>query len=140
MGKIVKLNFPQLINHPWLVVWVKNKIYNFRTGTNNGSLNLNESIINSKFLVLHGDNELITSKIYQIMEGGIKIYSKSDMIKKNYPKPNGELYLIFEIEKEVSNEFDNIKIDLRKIPDFKNNRSSAKPYLISLTQLLKQKI
>lgn len=121
--------------------WIlKNKKYNFRTGTNNGSLNLNESIINAKFLILHGENELITNKIYRITENGIKIYSKSDMIKKNYPKPNGELYLIFEIEKEVSNDFDYINIDLRKIPDFKNNRNSAKPYFISLTQLLKQKI
>jgi predicted component of viral defense system (DUF524 family) len=119
---------------------IKNKNYNFRTGTNKGSLNLNESIVNAKYLILHGEKELISSKIYQLSESGIKIYSKHDMIKKEYPNPNGELYIIFEIEKDVSNEFNNIQIDLRKIPDFKSNRNSAKPYIISLTQLLKQKI
>lgn len=119
---------------------IKNKNYNFRTGTNKGSLNLNESIVNAKYLILHGEKELISSKIYQLSESGIKIYSKHDMIKKKYPNPNGELYIIFEIEKDVSNEFNNIQIDLRKIPDFKSNRNSAKPYIISLTQLLKQKI
>jgi hypothetical protein len=119
---------------------IKNKNYNFRTGTNKGSLNLNESIINAKYLILHGEKELVSDKIYQLSETGIKIFSKLDMIKKEYPNPNGELYLIFEIEKDVSNEFNNIQIDLRKIPDFKSNRNSAKPYIISLTQLLKQKI
>lgn len=121
--------------------WIlKNKYYNFRTGINKGSLNLNDSIINAKYLILHGEKELISSKIYQLSESGIKIYSKNDMIKKDYPKPNGELYLMFKIENDVSNEFNNIQIDLRKIPDFKSNRNSAKPYIISLTQLLKQKI
>jgi predicted component of viral defense system (DUF524 family) len=120
--------------------WIKeNNKYNFRTGTNIGSLNLNESIVNAKYLILHGENELVTDKIFQLSEAGIKIYSKNDMVNKKYPNPKGDLYIIFDMEKEVSTEFNNIKIDLRKIPDFKSHRSSAKPYLITLTQLLKCK-
>lgn len=116
--------------------WILNKnLYNFRTGTNKGSLNLNEKIINAKYLLLHGSNELNSNKIYQLSDNGVKIFSKEDMIRMNYDNPKGELYIIFEIEKEASNEFNNFKFKINKIPNFQSFRNSAKPYIISLKEL-----
>ena len=155
---ILKESFPEYVNGSKLIPnetfvligyckskeqleWIlKNNKYNFRTGTDRGSLNLNDLAVNAKYLILHGENEIITRKIFQLSNDGLKIYSKSDMVKKGYPNPKSELYLIYEIEKDVSEEFNNIEINLRKILDFKSNRDSGKPHLISLTQLLKQKI
>jgi predicted component of viral defense system (DUF524 family) len=64
--------------------WIlKNKLYNFRTGTDKGSLPLTNENINAKYLVLHGKNELITTKIFQFKSIGPKILSQNDLIKKD---------------------------------------------------------
>lgn len=120
--------------------WInKEGLYNFRTGTNNGSIPLNSENINAKYLVLHGENELNTNKIYQLSTEGPKIFSKKDMESKNYPNPLGELYLIYKIIKDVSSDFNNIEFNLREIPNFKTGRQSSKPFTTSLTTLLKSK-
>jgi predicted component of viral defense system (DUF524 family) len=120
--------------------WIlKNNKYNFRTGTNNGSLPLNNENTNAKYLVLHGENELNTRKIYELCSEGPKIFSKKDLENKKYPNPTGELYLVYTIVKDVSFDFKNIEFDLHKIPDFKPNRSSAKPLTSTLKNLLMAK-
>ena len=118
--------------------WIlEEQLYNFRTGLGMGSKNLNEQDVNAKYLVLHGKNELETSKIYSLNTNGVKIFSKQDLIKLNYPTtPNGEAYIMYKIEDDVSNMFNNLKWDLRKIDKFETNRQSAKPYTITLTELM----
>jgi len=121
--------------------WIlKNKLYNFRTGTNKGSLPLSNENINAKYLILHGSDELITNKIFQLNSSGPKILSQNNLIQKGYPNPKGELYLVYEIEKEVSQDFQNISIDVRNLSKFESHRNSAKPFTASLTEILKAKI
>lgn len=121
--------------------WIlKNKLYNFRTGTDKGSLLLTNEIVNAKYLILHGSNELITNKIFQLKTVGSKILSQNDLLKKKYPNPKGELYLVYELEKDVSSEFKNLFIDVRKLPKFESHRNSAKPITSTLTEVLKAKI
>src|SRR5690554_169619 len=121
--------------------WIlKNNLYNFRTGTDKGSLSLSNENVNAKYLILHGSGELNTNKIYQLKTSGPKIYSQTDLIRKEYPQPKGELYLVYEIEKEVSEDFQNISIDIRKLAKFESHRSSAKPFSVTLTEILKAKI
>lgn len=120
--------------------WIlKNNLYNFRTGTDKGSLPLSKDNIRAKFLILHGVDELITNRIFQLNTFGPKILSQNDLIKKGYPSPKGELYLVYKIEKEVSSDFSNMSIDIRKLPHFESNRNSAKPICVSLTEILKAK-
>jgi predicted component of viral defense system (DUF524 family) len=120
--------------------WIlKNNLYNFRTGTNKGSLPLSNENINAKYLILHGEDELITNRILKLKTTGPKILSQKNLISKGYPNPSGELYLVYEIEKDVSGDFKNISIDLRNISKFESNRNSAKPLSISLTEILKAK-
>ena len=45
-----------------------------------------------------------------------------------------------DIEKDVAEEFNNIKIDLRNLPKFQNYRNSSKPFTYNLTELLRAKL
>jgi len=119
--------------------WISdNSIYNFRTGFGSGSLGLSEKELGAKFIVLHGDNNSKTKEIYKLKEIGPKIYSKQNLIDKQYPtEPNGDLYIMFEIEKEMSEEFGNSEFDLTKLVNFKNFRQSSKPITVTLSKLLK---
>jgi hypothetical protein len=121
--------------------WIlHNNLYNFRTGTDKGSLKLTNEIINAKFLILHGHDELITNKIYKLKSTGAKIMSQKDLINKGYPNPSGEFYIVYDLEQEVSNEFKNIEIDIKKLDNFESFRNSAKPFSATLTQVLKAKL
>jgi hypothetical protein len=120
--------------------WIlKNNLYNFRTGTDKGSLPLSYENINAKYLILHGKDELITNRIFQLKNTGPKILSQNNLIKKGYPNPKGELYLVYEIENEVSDDFQNISIDVRNLSKYESHRNSAKPFTASLTEILKAK-
>lgn len=121
--------------------WILDKsLYNFRTGTDKGSLPLGKQEMGATFLVLHGSKETVVNKIYKLKEIGPKIYSKQDLIKKKYPTtPSGELYIMYEIEKEMSLEFKNQKWDLKKIDNYKSFWNSANPITVSLKQLFNAK-
>ena len=118
---------------------IKNNLYNFRTGTNKGSLPLGVKEVSAKYLVLHGESKTTTNKIFKLNEEGPKIFSKDDMIKSGYKDPSGDLYIIYKIENEVSNEFGNLDFDLKELQNFKSFRNSPNPITVSLTELLKAK-
>lgn len=121
--------------------WIlKNNLYNFRTGTDKGSLPLSNENVNAKYLILHSSDELITNKIFQLKTSGPKILSQNNLVKKDYPNPSGELYLVYEIENDASEDFQNILIDIRNLSKFETHRNSAKPFSVTLTEILKAKI
>lgn len=121
--------------------WILSKnLYNLRTGTDMGSLSLSGDNVNAKYLILHGKNELITNRIFELKTLGPKIYSGNDLISKGYPDPKGGLYIVYEIARDVSEEFGNISIDLKKLSNFETNRKSAVPFSATLTEVLRAKV
>ncbi len=124
--------------------WVldsKNRKYNFRTGIKKGSYPITENEVKAKYLVLHGPNETTTSKIYELDNNGVLIYSKQNLIDKGYPStPSSDLYLMYGIKEEVSLKFNQVKFNLTELDNFKNFRSSPIPITISLTELLDEKV
>jgi len=124
--------------------WVlnpKNNKYNFRTGIKKGSFPITENEVRAKYLVLHGPDETTTSKIYELDNNGILIYSKQNLIDKGYPStPSSDLYLMYGIKEEVSLKFNQVKFNLTELDNFKNFRSSPIPITISLTELLDEKV
>ena len=120
--------------------WIlKHNLYNFRTGTDRGSLSLSEMRLNAKYLILHGKNELETDKIFKLTAKGPRIFSRNDLLKNGYPEPKGELYVVFQLERDASEDFEKIRIDLRELPQFMTYRNSAKPFSATLSEVLKSK-
>lgn len=118
--------------------WIrKNKLYNFRTGTDSGSLPLGAKQANAKYLLLHGPGETISTRLCKLRDAGPRIFSKEDLIKKNYPKPKGILYLVYRIDLKVEPEFENQRWDITKLTGYKPNRASSVPFVVSLSELTK---
>ena len=121
--------------------WILKNKYNFRTGFGKGSLPIGLKEIKAQYILLHGPNETITSRIFKLDEKGIFIYSAKDLIEKKYPmKPSGEVYLMFGIEEDATEQFKKAKFDLKRLKNFSNFRNSSKPITISLSDLMKAKV
>lgn len=119
--------------------WIlKNSLYNFRTGTDRGSLPLGLKETSAKYLLLHSHGENSSaSKLYKIKNEGPKIFSKADLIKKKYPNPSGEIYIVYEITTGLEKEFENQKWNISKLEGYKSGRNSGLPFTVSLTELMK---
>ena len=117
--------------------WIlKNGLYNARTGSTRGSLRLSPRETGAKYLLLHTDKELITDKLFKLDNRGPRIFSKENMIKKNYPNPSQEFYLVYDMEETVEKEFTAKKWDLRNLEAYTGNRGSALPFTATLTELM----
>lgn len=120
--------------------WIKkNKLYNFRMGLGPGSLVFDNETINSKFLLLHGPGDKASGKLWKIVSKGPRVYSKEDLIKKGYPSPSQENYLIIQLEKIDYPEFSNVLWDYKNLKNYSAGRSSSFPFTATLTELLNTK-
>jgi predicted component of viral defense system (DUF524 family) len=124
--------------------WIlKNNLYNFRTGTGTdsrrGSIAMTPENIGAKFLILHGKGDLPTSKIFSLSETGPKIYMRSDLEKLDYPQVKGDLYLVYQLTKDLSPDFNYVKFDLDKIKGFKEAKSKYGPVTCNLKELFESK-
>ncbi len=123
-----------------ILEWIESKrLYNCRTGTDMGSLTLGFKETNASYLLLHTHGEAKNStKIYKLKKQGPRIYSKLDLIKKGYPRePRGELYLIYELEKENITEFSNYKWDITTLEGYKTGSGSGIPFSVTLAELMR---
>lgn len=121
--------------------WIlAHKLYNFRTGTRNGSIEMTPENIGAKILVLHGKNDMPTSKIFKLKSTGPRIFSKSDLDLLHYPRPAGQLYVVYEIEEDFALHFANAKFDLLRLRNFVQGVGNQKPLTVSVTELYKTRI
>lgn len=121
--------------------WIKkNKLYNFRTGTGNGSLVLERDTVNSSYLLLHTKGDHYSGELWKIISNGPKVLSNNDLIKKNYPSPTKELYLVIELEKVIDKEFENVKWDFKALKNYQSNHLSAIPFTTNLSELMLHKV
>lgn len=121
--------------------WIRsNSLYNFRMGTGVGSLVLDKETVSSKYLLLHTTGDKNSGELWKIISKGPKLFSKADLIKKGYPSPSHDSYLIFEIEPVSDTEFKDAKWDFRKLKNFTTGNQSGVPFTASLSELTKTKI
>lgn len=121
--------------------WIRNnRLYNFRMGTGVGSLVLDKETVSAKYLLLHTTGDKNSGELWKIISKGPKMFSKADMIKKGYPSPSHESYLIFDIEPVSDPEFKDAKWDFRKLKNYSTARQSGVPFTASLSELTKTKI
>jgi predicted component of viral defense system (DUF524 family) len=121
--------------------WItRTKLYNFRMGSGGGSLILDKETVSSKYLLLHTLGDKSSGDLWKIVSRGPKVFSKDDLIKRGYPSPSQENYLVIEIEPVVDMEFKNVTWNFRNLRNYSGRMASAFPFTTSLTELMKTKI
>ncbi|RYE46455.1 MAG: hypothetical protein EOP48_21830, partial [Sphingobacteriales bacterium] len=122
--------------------WIyKNKLVNLRIGSKRGSLKMSPETIGAKFLLLHSNNELVTSKLFKLADEGPRIFSSSDLKKRQYPIPlNSEFYLVFKLEELQLIGLENRMWEVSKLSGYKKGRNSAEPFAVSFAEMMKSSI
>jgi len=123
--------------YEWIV---RNKLYNFRMGSGAGSLIFDKETVSSKYLLLHTKGNTGSGDLWKIVSKGPRVFSKDDLIKKGYPSPSQENYLIIQLEEVTDSEFANVKWDFKKLMNYSSGRASGIPFTASLTELMRNKI
>lgn len=122
--------------------WIKSsKKYNFRMGSGNGSLILDEEAIKAKYLLLHTGKEQDSNDLWEITSKGPKVYSRYNLEKKGYPKSKSKEegnrnYLVYDIKQVDISTFGNVRFDFRQLKNYKPHRQSANPITTTITELI----
>lgn len=117
--------------------WIKkNKLYNFRMGNGPGSLILDKETVSSKYLLLHTSGESESGNLWKIVSRGPKVFSRDDLIKKDYPIPSQDNYLVIELDHITDTEFSDVKWKFRNLSKYTTGRASAYPFTTNLTELM----
>jgi len=120
--------------------WIKKtNLYNFRMSSGTGSLILDKETVSSKYLLLHTKGDTEAYQFFKIKSKGPKVYSKQDLINKNYPTPKHENYLVIEIEPISDIEFQNMSWNFKNLKSYNTDRASALPFTTNLTELMRNK-
>lgn len=119
--------------------WITKGKYNFRMGSGNGSLILDKETVSASYLLLHtyGDNS--SGDIWRITSKGPKVYSKENLIKKGYPNPTQDYYLVIDIKQVNKTEFNNCEWEFKNLKNYNSGHASAKPFTATLTELINVK-
>ena len=127
-----------------------NNKYIFRMDEELGSLELNNEVVNAKYLLLRRSGETNASDLYEIKSKGPKVFSTIHLDKLKYPpsKKPKDYYLAIEIEKVSAPEFYNVSWNFKELDEYKSIQEIIKnpytkvgmPFTVSLTKLMKHKI
>lgn len=115
-------------------------LYNFRMGSGTGSLILDKETVSSKYLLLHTSGDTDSGDLWKIVSRGPKVYSKEDLIRKGYPTPSQDNYLVIQVEPVTDPELENVSWNFRGLSNYSTGRASAFPFTASMTELMKNKI
>ena len=124
-------------NEEQLKWMLKSNLYNTRIGSGNGSLRLRPAEANAQYLLLHTSSETKTDRLFKIIEKGPRVFSKENLLRKGYPNPSQDFYLVFEIEAISSTDFQKMCWDITRLAGYMPNRASAYPFAVSMTELMK---
>ena len=106
-------------------------------GSGDGSLVFDKETVGSKYLLLHTSGDAYSGDLWRIVSRGPKVFSKGDLIKKGYPSPTQDNYLVIQIEPVVNAEFANVRWDFKKLSNYSGGRRSGDPFTTSLAALMK---
>lgn len=121
--------------------WIQGTgLYNFRMGSDAGSLILDKEKVGAEYLLLHTFGDKNSGDLWKIVSKGPKVYSKNDLAKKGYPSPEHDYYLVIEVEPVSDEEFKDVQWDFKALKNYSPRRASAIPFSASLTELVKNKI
>lgn len=127
--------------------WYKRKgKYNFRMDDDKGSLCLENNVVNAKYLLLRESGKETASRIFKIKSKGPKVYKGTSLV--GYKTRNlKDYYLVIEIEKEESTDFNGASFNFKELEKYKEIKSKNNPitaagipFAVTLTELMKEKV
>ena len=101
-----------------------------------GSLILDKETVSASYLLLHTYGDNLSSDIWKITSKGPMVYSKENLIKKGYPNPTQDYYLVIDIERVAKTEFNNSEWEFKNLKNYHPGHASAKPFTATLTELI----
>jgi len=124
----------------------ENGKYVFRMDDMTGSLELDNEVVNAKYLLLRKSGEEVASALFKIKSRGPKVFSKIQLEKLDYPLSRNpkEYYLIIEIEPTNEEEFRNKVWKFKELSKYKAIIKDEKnlysrvgmPFTVSLLELM----
>ncbi len=121
--------------------WIKhNRIYNFRINSKSDSLVVNNEIMDAKFLLLYTRGNMESSELWSITSSKPRIVSKHELEKMDYPSPNGDYYLVVDIQPIFDDELRNNKWEFKKLHEYSSSRTWGRPFTTRFADLMKCKI
>ncbi|HEU4554283.1 MAG TPA: nuclease domain-containing protein, partial [Chitinophaga sp.] len=117
--------------------WIIEKgLYNTRIDGELGSVNISHKETGAKYLLLYTGKEKRAHKIFKLKEQGPRIFSKKDLVNKQYPsRPSHTFYLVFEIEQTLEKEFENQIWNIGQLERFPTKRGM--PFSVVLSELMR---
>ena len=121
--------------------WIrKTGLYNFRTGTQNGSIRLSRNLVSSRYLLLHAHGESI--QFVRLADEGPRVFRRSDLLRMGYPpsdneeKKKDEIYIVYRLEpNNTEPEWVQYHWQISEVTDNKGNRSAV-PEPVKLSDLM----
>lgn len=134
-------------NSPEKLEWFNyKKKYAFRMGEEKGSLELNNEVVNARYLLLRTKGKENASHLFNITSVGPKVYSAYDLIAIGYPvsKNPKDFYLVIDIEEVVDEEFKEVTWNFKELKKYQSIIASEKnpyakvgiPFTVTLTELM----
>jgi predicted component of viral defense system (DUF524 family) len=124
--------------------------YIFRMDGTTGSLELDNEVVNSKYLLLRKKGEKTANNLYEIISKGPKVFSDKYLSEIQYPLSDKSkpYYLAIEIRKVEAIEFANVSFNFKELDRYieiqnkeKNIYSRAGlPFTVPLTKLMHTKV
>ena len=125
--------------------WIrKTRLYNFRTGTQNGSVRLSRNLVSSRYILLHSKGESI--KFVKLADEGPRVFRRSDLLRMGYPpamdeeKKKDEIYIVYRLEPDYTEqEWAQYKWKISDVTSKKGNLIAV-PETVKLSDLMKKVI
>ena len=121
--------------------WIrKTGLYNFRTGTQNGSVRLSRNLVSSRYLLLHAHGESI--EFIKLADEGPRVFRRSDLLRMGYPpsddeeKKKDDIYIVYCLNPEQTEpEWAQYKWKISDVIDMKGNQMAV-PKPVKLSDLM----
>ena len=125
--------------------WIRKKgLYNFRTGTQNGSVRLSRNLVSSRYLLLHSHGESI--EFVKLADEGPRVFRRSDLLRMGYPpseneeKKKDDIYIVYRLEPEKTEpEWAQYKWNISEVSKKKGNQRAV-PEPVKLSDLMQKAI
>lgn len=121
--------------------WIRKMgLYNFRTGTQNGSVRLSRNLVSSRYLLMHAHGKSI--QFVRLADEGPRVFRRSDLLKMGYPpaedeeKKKDDIYIVYRLEPQNTEpEWQQYYWQMNEVTDSRGNQLAV-PEPVKLSELM----